>query len=94
MFTALGESDPWVASVASDTENARSKSMIRLGSRNSERVRTQHYNFHGIFRLAITTDDPATLRYFNQEYGAFEDALSRYPRPAGECRPLFDDPTG
>ena len=29
MYTALGESDTRVVSVASDTENARSKSMIR-----------------------------------------------------------------
>ena len=42
-------------------------------------MRTQHYNFHGIFRLAITTDDPAALRYFNQEYGAFEDSSPGTP---------------
>ena len=79
MLTTLGEGDTGVGSVASDTEDARSKSMIRLGSRNSERVCTQHYNFHGIFRLAITTDDPAALRYFNQEYGAFEDSAPGTP---------------
>jgi hypothetical protein len=68
-----GEGDTEVLSVALETNNARSKSMIRLSSRNSGRVRTQHYNFHGIFRLAITTEDLATLHHFQQEYGAFED---------------------
>jgi len=44
---------------------------------NNDKFVTKRYQFHGIFRLALHSDDPKALRHFQAEYCAFEDASSQ-----------------
>src|SRR6266498_1676123 len=47
--------------------------MIVLDRKSERNLVTKRYNFHGIFRLALHSNEPDAIRDFQAEYGAFED---------------------
>jgi len=46
---------------------------------NNDRLVTKSYQFHGIFRLVLHSDDLKALHHFQAEYGAFEERVSSQP---------------
>jgi hypothetical protein len=43
----------------------------------NNRLVTKSYDFHGIFRLSLHSDNPKAIRYFQAEYSAFEKVPSQ-----------------